>query len=222
MPREDYERLCAMFPDKGCKDRYQFISHHNHPEVKTKIGYFIDYTTMTETAGRKVDYHGIHIDVAPMDFVPDGKWQRKWLFLKMKFARFIIKMKDLHPEVMHGKQKLIRQVLQVIFAPFNEENAYKRLHKYAKEYMNLPEEERRTVCCLVEPGRPVLFPYEVTKKYAFYNYEGQEYLSYEDYDTPLKAWYGDYMTPPPADQQKRWPHTWVHYYLKDESNEEAI
>lgn len=222
MPRADYERLCQMYPDVACKDRYQFISHHNHPEVKTKIGYFIDFTTITETAGKKNDYHGIHIDVYPLDIVPNGQLQQKWLFFQRRLAHFLIKVKDLHPEVMKGKQKLIRQIAQVIFMPFSSEKAYKWLHSLSRKYMNMPEEERKTVCCLVEAGKPVTFPYDLTGQYTTYPYDGSEFCAFKNYDSPLRAWYGEYMTLPPVEQRKRPAHKWVHYYFKDEIHEESI
>ena len=216
MPREDYEKLRSLFPEKDCKKQYQFVSSHNHPEIKTKIGYFIDYTTVTETAGKVKDYHGIHIDVYPVDVVPNGKWQQKLLFARRKFAHLIIRLKNVHPEVMKGKQKMIRRMIQLLCMPFRVESAYKRLDSVAKSYMNMPKSKRKLASCLVEVGTPVVFSYELTQNYINYSYEGKEYLGFKNFDEPLRAWYGEYMELPPEEQRKRPEHKWVRYFYKDE------
>ena len=215
MPREDYERLCGMYMESDCTEKYQFISHHNHPEVKTKIGYYIDFNTITETAGKMNAYHGIHIDIYPLDILPNGCLQKKHLFLNRKLFQFIIKAKNVHPEVLRGKQKLIRMLIKIIFAPISSKYAYAGLHNVSKRYMSLAPNERKNVCCLVESGKPISFPYCVSTKYTMYNYEGKEYPAFSDYDAPLRAWYGEYMTLPPEEQRMRPQHKYVRYYYKD-------
>ena len=69
---------------------------------------------------------------------------------------------------------------------------------------------------LVETGTPICFPYNITKEYALYNYDGHAYWGFKDYDSILRAWYGDYMTPPPDSERVRPEHRFVHFYYKDE------
>lgn len=222
MPRSDYEKLCAMYLARDCAEKYQFVSHHNHPEVKTKIGYYIDYSTITETAGKQNAYHGIHIDIYPLDILPNGRLQQKFLFLKRKLFHFVIKAKNVHPEVLKGSQKLIRMIVKLVFAPIPSDFAYKCLHNVSKQYMSVADSERNTVCCLVESGKPICFPYHVSTQYAMYDYEGKQYPAFADYDAPLRAWYGEYMTLPPVEQRIRPQHKHVRYYYKDQNNEKSV
>lgn len=217
MPREDYERLCQMYPSGDCTDRYQFVNNRNHPEINTKIGYFIDFSTITETAGVAKDYHGIHVDVYPLDVVPNGTFERKWLFFRRKIAHLLIRLKDLHPDIMSGPQKWIRQLVVFLLTPVRSESLYSWLHKMSGAWVDMPESDRKNVSCLVESGTPRIFPYASTKTYASYAYDGYEFQGFADYDAPLQSWYGDYMTLPPEDQRKRPSHKWLHYYYKDDS-----
>ena len=215
--RDDFEKLCSLYKSKNCKDKYQFVSHRNHPEIKTKIGYYIDFDTITETAYKKSSYHGVHIDVYPIDVVPNGWLQRKLLFIHRRFLHILIRAKDVHPEVVKGKQKLIRQLILLACSPFNYDKAIDKLHTISKKYSGMPEKDRKTVCILVEAGSPVCFPYKVIKEYKQYNYEDNQYWGFKDYDCLLKSWYGDYMTPPPEKDRSVPEKKFVHYYFKDEA-----
>ena len=119
MPRYDYEKLSEIYKVKENKDLYQFVNHQNHPEIKTKIGYFIDYSTITEVAGTLNDYHGIHIDIYPIDILPNGKFKRSWLLLRRCIIHLMIRAKDLHPDLFRGRQRLIRKLVLALCLPFN-------------------------------------------------------------------------------------------------------
>lgn len=220
MPREDYETLCGLYPTNNCTDRYQFVCNRNHPELKTKIGYFIDYTTITETVGNSPEYHGIHIDVYPLDIMPNDAAERKALLRERKILHQLIRLKDLHPQVMQGVQKLARYAVQWVMTPIRVEKLYARLHALAAKWNSMPETERKEVSCLVESGRAIVFPYDLTKEYALYSYDGCEYPAFKDYDTPLRAWYGDYMQLPPENERIRIQNKWIRYFVKDEQHEE--
>ena len=79
VPRSDFERLNKLNTKNNCLERYQFVSHRNHPEIKTKIAYFIDFNTITETAFKFNEYHGVHIDIYPVDVVPNGCSRKSFL-----------------------------------------------------------------------------------------------------------------------------------------------
>lgn len=214
MPRQDYEALCKLFPTNDCKERYQFVCNKNHPEIRTKIGYFIDYSTVTETAGCMPEYHGIHIDIYPLDVMPNDPKERKKLLRKREIYQRLILLKDLHPQVMKGMQKWSRYAVQLLLAPISAKKLYEKLHKLSGKWNAMPEAEKKEVCCLVESGKALTFSYDSTKEYALYPYDGCEYLAFKDYDAPLKAWYGEYMQLPPESDRVRPSHKWVRYYKK--------
>jgi len=215
MPREDYDRLEAMYSTHDCEDRYQFVNHRNHPEIKTKIGYYIDYYTLMEVAGNIKKYHGIHVDIYPLDILPDGEKERIKITKQRKLLHWLIRAKDVHPEVLKGRQRLIRQIVKVAFFPINQDKVLDQLNFLAKSFAEIPEHQRKTVCCLCESGALQTFPYSVTKDYILYDYDGKQYYGFKHYDAPLTAWYGDYMTPPREKDRKRPEHKWVRYLYKE-------
>lgn len=215
MPRKDYDRLEKMYAAPDCKDRYQFVNHRNHPEIKTKIGYFIDFTTRMEVAGVVNEYHGVHIDIYPADVLPaDSAAEAKYLKRRETLHR-LIKAKDVHPELLKGGQKLIRQIVKLVFSPVSQDKVLDELNSVAKMYMDIPKEQRKKACCYCESGAPQCFPYSVVTEYSLYDYDGKKYYGFKDYDAPLKAWYGDYMTPPKESDRQRPGHKWVRYLYKE-------
>lgn len=215
MPREDYDRLEAMYKDPSCQDRYQFVNHRNHPEIKTKIGYYIDFMTLVEVAGIKKEYNGIHIDVYPIDVMPCDRRTQKKYYRKRKWLHFLIRAKDVHPDVLKGWKRMIRRIVQHIFSPVNQDEVLDELNSEAKLFMNVPENQKQSVCCYCETGEPLCFPYSTLTEYQLYNYDGKQYPGFKNYDAPLTAWYGDYMTPPKEEDRHRRGHKWVRYFYKD-------
>lgn len=213
--RADFEKLCHIYLSGECKDKYQFVSHRNHPEIKTKIGYFIDFDTITETAYKTNEYHGVHIDVYPIDIVPNCFLQKKILFFRRWLLHTLIRAKDIHPEVVKGMAKFIRKFVLLLCAPFNYDKALDRLHLLSKKYSDISVKERQTVCILVEAGSPVCFPYNVITEFKEYEYDGKLFYGFKDYDTLLRVWYGDYMTPPPEQDRKIPVKKFVRFYTKN-------
>lgn len=215
--REDFEKLSSIYSSHTCEEQYQFVCHKNHPEIKTKIGYFIDYSTITETAFKTNEYHGIHIDVYPIDVVPEEGLQRKIMLARRKLLQILIRAKDIHPEVVEKwTQKMVRHLVLLLCAPFSYDKALDKLQDVAKKYMNLPENEKKVCCIIVDADKPSFFPYALTHEYQLYKYDDHEYWGFKDYDTVLRAWYGEYMTPPPVDKQIKPKHEFVRYYYKEE------
>lgn len=215
VPRADFERLCELYAAGDCRDRYQFVTHRNHPEIKTKIGYFIDFNTVMELAGKMDAYHGIHIDVYPVDAVPNGALAKKALLARRWLLHKLIRAKDLHPELVRGVQRLMRQLILAACAPFSYDAALDRLQTVSMKYKDLPEPEKKEACIFVEEGKALIFPYSITREYALYDYDGHRYWSYSRYDPILRAWYGDYMTPPPENERHMPDHGYTHFYFKD-------
>lgn len=215
MPRADYEKLCDIYSDSHQTQRYQLVNHRNHPEIATKISYFNDFTTITDFAGKLQEYKGVHIDIFPLDILPDDSVKKNRLLSKRASYQRIIKVKDVHPEVFSGYQKAVRLLAKLTYSVFNSDSTYENLDNLAKKYVNLSPEEGAEAACLVESGSVCTFSRQVMDKYCLYKFDEYEFYGFENYDEPLTAWYGDYMTPPPEEEQKVFVSEWVHHYYKD-------
>lgn len=220
MPRKDYDRLSDLFCAHECRDRYQVVNHRNHPEIKTKISYYIDFDTIMEVAGVRKEYHGIHIDIYPVDVLPDNSLAKKRILIKRKLLHNLIKAKDVHPELLQGTARLVRKAARLLVAPFNYDNVLDRLNSLGTK--DFEDKAGKEACVLVESGREQTFPCSVMEGYRLYPYDGNMYYGFDNYDEPLKAWYGDYLTPPPEEDRKVPEHKWVHYYYKDTADEQTV
>ena len=214
MPRADYDRLCDIYSNSNQTDRYQLVNHRNHPEIATKISYFNDFSTVTDFAGKQQEYKGVHIDIYPLDVVPNDRKLRKKLIFKRNFYQRIIRIKDIHPELFSGVKKIIRLLAKAVVAAFDSDAVYDNLNEICRQYKDIPPEEGSNVSCLIESGKVCMFERAVTDKYCLYSFDEFELYGFEDYDKPLTSWYGEYMTPPPEDQRRIVTSKWVHHYYK--------
>jgi lipopolysaccharide cholinephosphotransferase len=215
MPRSDYDRLCDIYADTHQTQRYQIVNHRNHPEVETRISYFNDFSTITDAIGELQKYRGIHIDVYPIDVVPNDYKKRKRLLAQRHRLQKTIKLRGIHPELFSGFQKFGRMLIKGFYSMISKDSIYDDLNSASKAYADLPLEEGSEVACLVEGGRVQVFDRKVLDKYCLYKFGENEFMGFEDYDKPLKEWYGDYMTPPPKEAQKVQASKWVRHFYKD-------
>ena len=213
MPRSDYNKLSLIFNSSVCQERYQVVNHRNHPEVKTKISYFIDFETIINVAGNKFEYNGVHIDIYPIDILPENYFIRKWLLIKRRIMHSVIRAKDVHPDLFSGKERLKRMVAKTAVLPFSYDRVLDKLNMLCEKYST--NTENSEAGCLLEAGREQLFSCKSISKYTLYDFDGEQYYGFSDYDSILKSWYGDYMTPPPETERIIPENKWVHYYYKD-------
>ena len=215
MPRSDYDRLCDIYADSHQTQRYQIVNHRNHPEVETRISYFNDFSTITDDVGKMREYMGIHIDIFPLDVVPNDPKKKKRLISKRHMLQKTIKLRGIHPELFKGFQKFGRMIIKCFYSLISEDSIYDELNLVSKTYENLSIEEGSEVACLVEGGRLQAFDRHILDKYCLYKFGENEFMGFEDFDRPLRAWYGDYMTPPPKEEQKVQESKWVRHFYKD-------
>ena len=80
------------------------------------------------------------------------------------------------------KGKANQELMKVLKRLEPEMKAFS-FEKYEGLFENLPENEKKTGCVIVDSERPAFFPYSLTKEYKLYKYDDNEYWGYKDYDT---------------------------------------
>jgi hypothetical protein len=218
MPRADFEKLCKLYPEKG-QAEYAAENHRTNPEIKTRLAYFTDTRTITYNIGYRkeenIQTYGLHIDIYPVDYIPDDLNERKAFFRKRSILFSIVRGASLHPEIR--KNPLIKSALYCIkgvCSIFGLDKCIDALVKLCRKYENIQPTEKTEVSVLLEVGTPVCFNCNIFDSYSLYDYGEKKYRGVSDYDTVLKAWYGDYMKLPPENQ--RVPHKYIgtEYYWK--------
>lgn len=220
MPRKDFEKLCSLYPRYGKKE-YAAENHRTNPEIKTRLAYFTDTRTITYNIGYRkednVQTYGLHIDIYPVDFIPDNKIIRKIFFFRRAVLFSIVRGASLHPEIRKGKgkgKKMMLHIIKTICSLWGQDRCIDRLVLLCRKYENMVVNDKTEVSVLLEVGKPVCFSHKIMEKYVEYDYAKKKYIGVEDYDTCLKLWYGDYMKLPP--ESERVPHKYygTEYYWK--------
>ena len=187
LPREDYEKLPGLWREQHADGRFRLLKTDD--EMFTG-NIFITITdtscTMVKTNQTEVDIpHGLVLDVFPLDVAPDGRFARKMQFMwTMIYSLFLA---QIVPENNGGLMAFGSRVLLGIFRGKKIRNRIWRMAERHMTKYKLSENKCVTELC-------------AGPKWMRPEYPNDEYLTMV---------FGDYMTPPPKEQQK--PHHDIAY-----------
>lgn len=201
MKRADYNKLIEIF-NKETDGPYRLVSPFEKGAKHSFVKIF-DTRTIKRELGIKYKHFdfGIDIDIFPVDGAPsDQKEYDKWydkLFSLYEAHRDVVT--GFYGGLKNRLRILVRKILLGI--TFNTKN---RILKKAKKLHDMYpidccDKVGSFECCYVNKRSRVdkeLFDGVVMKEF-----EGKEFAVPKGYHQILTAIYGDYMTPPPKDQQ---------------------
>ena len=200
MPREDYEKLAKLWPQKA-DSRYQLSkSNENYIDRNLFITIRDTQTTCIKPYQQDLDIpHGLALDVLPLDYYPaNGLSRKKQVIAALVYSLFCAQtIPEKHGGIMKwGSQALLALVPSKKLRYKIWKKAEAEMTKYTKE-----ESDGITELC---SG-----PYYMKKKYPISSFEAALWLPFEEtelpipigYDDYLKTAFGDYMTPPPVEKQ---------------------
>lgn len=190
MPYSDYKRFLSTFPAYDKQLSVQYMG--NDETYRFTFAKVFDNRTMLE---EKTIRTGVYIDIYPIIGFPK----------KEEFEQFVEEFRSLYRPLkkmtfrynLNVFQRLLIKIKQ-IYRPSREqivssiENIYERY----------PFDRAENGGVI-----PYYFTYkrylnaDIFRAFTFLTFEGKEYPVIKDYDTYLKATYGDYMTLPPKDKQ---------------------
>ena len=195
MPRPDYDRFCSTFRAKG----YQVVSRQNRKDC------FIPFARVCDTGStcvktmepwiREQGDLGVWIDIFPVDAAPDDRNAFHDLYLKASRH--------------HAKSAMARRP----YRPLNGDKPLKYNINTLKKGMT-PYGSTRHLAQLAYPAKEEYFDAQVMEGYHLTDFEDSRFYVIDGYDELLKMEYGDYMTPPPKDQQKP-QQDYITFYWKD-------
>ena len=218
MPRADFEKFLRIYKD----DRYQIIraqkgSHFPYffirlTDSKTKVVF--DNSSVGER--RNTSYKsGLWIDIFPLDNMPDeehlrNNHTRKVFFLMKLYRKKVMKQK------WYKGQSFFRNLywfgLKGATVPIPYSWLTKKIHKQMVKY----NDRDTSVCCTYttswHPALPL--PSAPFKSFGEQEFEGNRYMAVNDYDSYLKALYGDYMQLPPESQRVS-RHSYRAFLIED-------
>ncbi len=211
MPRKDYDRFFQLYGT----DIYTAMNLDKDEDWPYMGGgkVYDTRTTLTEEYLTQYNYKGlgVHIDVFPIDGLPNRKLARRLFRHEILVWRRLIACKIFpHPKDEHLLKHLCRKTISLLFKPIPVRIFFRKLNKLMRRYdwdkssmaSNLSNMSRRIPCdksCFTS-----------TQEHEF---EGHLFHIPCGYDTWLRLIFGDYMKLPPLSEQV--PHHDVDAYWKD-------
>ena len=202
MPRDDYEKLAALWNEKADTSRYVLSKSDKHVVDRNLFLTIRDrHTTQIKPYQADLDIpQGIPLDVLPLDGYPSSKFQRKmqcvWAMIYSLYCAQTIPEK-------HGKLMKLGSQLALGIVP--SKRVRYAIWKFAEKQMTKYKIADCNFITELCSG-----PYYMKKKYPKRAFETAVWKEFENekmpipvgYDEYLKIAFGDYLKMPPKEKQK--------------------
>lgn len=209
LPRPDYEKLTILWKEQESNERFELL--------RTDDNIFTGniFTTLTDknytlVKANQVDRdipHGLVMDIFPLDAAPDNSFKRKMqLFWTLIYSLFLAQVV---PEKHGGIVGLGSRILLGIF---RSQKTRRAIWKYAeKKISKYKFEDNKFVTELCSGPKWMVpkYPKEIYSGVSYVTFEGERMPCMSGYDQYLTMVFGDYMKPPPEEDQK--PHHEIAY-----------
>lgn len=209
MPRPDYDRFFDIAP-KELEDNLEYKNYWKGNE--TTVYFSRVENRDVQIVDRSAIKHRIRnawIDIFPLDGMPNSMLARKLHQVHLLYRRALLQFSQFSVIVNQDlPNRPLHEKLLIDFGnSFNLEkllNKDKCMHKLDFLLRRYPYDRSKYVVNFMGAYKfKEMFPkgiYESTRKYQF---ETEELVAPEQYDTVLKQLYGDYMTLPPEQQRNK-------------------
>lgn len=205
MLREDYERFKGVAHQLNPEICF-FQDHDLEPEYLWGYGKIRKVGTQHMRTGQEHIHcrTGIYIDIFPMDDIPSSVFAQILQNIDCFFSRRI-----LWSQVEAKTGKGIKKVVSKLLSHISPEKVYRHIDRYVKKSSNSTPNRVRTL--LFPPfgtlyvKNPLRERYGMLKEWFLeseeYEFENHLFKGSRDYDSVLRYFYGDYMTPPPPEKR---------------------
>ena len=210
VPREDYDRLIAIFQDS---ERYRMLSFERNRDYRFPYAKLCDMTTRKVEAGYNNGVEvGLDIDVFPLDHWDDDLEKAKEEVKRQKRNRFRLDLTKLEkPDSRHPAKRFIKGILMALCKVRGSAYYVEKIIKVA----NKPEQKGSRYMggkAWNVYGERDILPAEVFAKAIELEFEGEKFFAPVGYDTFLTSLYGDYLPEPPVEKRKT-HHSFKAYKL---------
>jgi len=203
MPRPDYTRFLKEYTGQ----KYEIYRPSEGRFYYAKV-----YDRDTEKYEKDVDYRkydpiGVDIDVFPLDGIVNDPEIIDRLYRKECFLETLLRLSN---QPIFNRKNPIKAINRIIPRIIGSRNLVRMIERNAQTYSY--EDSDYVIRMRWSPnGFTGALPKKVYEKdYAIF--EGREFCIPKDYDTWLKAFFGDYMALPP--KEKRVVHAFEAYRKK--------
>ena len=208
MMREDYERFLAVFNEVTGAEHMRAVSYRDKsaPCVFAKV---VDVTTKVEERYSEARYgSGVWVDVFPLDAVPAENADKLFKGCAKYGALRYLTVTD----TATGSSGFIKLAKKIVCPVLKRKGPYgyaRKVDEIARDTA-VPRDEALVADFVAEADAD-----KILKRSWFnpieWEFEGHTFFIPEHYDEYLTALYGDWKTPPPADDREM--HTCNAYRL---------
>lgn len=202
MLREDYERFCALAPEKMDK-RFCVQSWYTEPGYPLPFGKVrMKNTLYVEGKSASFRENGFYIDVFPFDNAPETEASQADLAVKLNDLFRTKLMKSgyrpwLEKDRINWKKRIGYVLYQLRAMGKSQQELAQQYDALAASF---PEGE---ILCRQRGLRKLeCYPAKWFRELGTVTFEGLTLPAPRDYDAVLTAQFGDYMTPPPEDRRE--------------------
>lgn len=201
LPRPDWERLCATFPDRAADASVSDLSIRSlstSPTYALPFAKVCDDATELDVESDIIRDIGIYVDVFPLDGWADGKLQRRLQHAAMKALTYVIRVKHLQRARRRAWWRdLVLAIGKALLLPISARLAAQALTRVGRSV---------AFDTSAEAGIVVWGYHEVVPRHCYgtagrVSFEGRELPAPADTDCVLRVIYGDYMQLPPPDKR---------------------
>ena len=201
MKRPEYERFLQV-AQRALGEKYQ-VQHFTTVE-----NYWSPFIKIRLVAGEQkyrqqhiahlTRNNGPYIDIFPMEYVPkeDSPAQRRQSF-KIRLFRGMLSYKL----GLRRADTLKKKIVRLCACFYSVKRIHKTLDKTFKKYASLGKTDYLATLASYHDYKCQTVPASVYDEQLFVDFEGHQLPIPKEYDYLLTKIYGDYMTPPPLDQQ---------------------
>ena len=199
MPREDYKRFVETFQSES--GRYQLWDSETTQEFKGKLGLVVD--TCTECVNLKLTEKSpikhLSVEIYVFDIAPSDEREREALLVKMGKLSQINRLKTSYWASGRSFIKNVASlVLRTVLAPIPELRMMRKAIDKVEPGANVQYASINSIRPYCEWCVPASF----FRSTEIVNFSGVECRIPKDYHPFLSFLYGDYMTPPSAEDRK--------------------
>lgn len=202
MPREDYNKLLHTWDDLA-HEGFVLVNYDRCPEYTqsfTKI--YKEKTTLLYSqepvAGTP---NGINIDIFPVDRIPDGSFKRRVFKIKCMFYHLLLRK-----YIPENSSRFVQWVCKLILAVRNPSKDDQRINSLLDSITQSNKDSKNSLI-LIENMRSLkrIYPNDLFENLIELQFEGNQFLCFENWDDKLRIDFGDYMTLPP-EEERHPPH----------------
>lgn len=198
MPYEDYKKFIGVVTSQKYEGLAFGIPGKTEDYFQTFVKVFDTTTTLKENNRTKSKPKGIFIDVFPLTYVGDSKYEIFLNVRKFRFWRDVLTRKDYH--LCKGLFILVEWIYVLLGKFFSVDLSLKRIHAHCEKLAS----KKTLMMADLDGSNKGIVPACLFDEFVLYSFGEYQFYGVKNADEYLTRVFGNYMALPP--ESKRTPH----------------